>query len=370
MENNFARAAAIVDLAQIKANIRIVQGLVGSAKIMAVIKANAYGHGVSPNAPIAHTAVMAGCEWLSVATPNEGVILRQSGITTPILVMGAIFESEFEVALSHDLTVTIFDIITARNLSDMAQNMGKTANVHIKIDTGMNRLGFKEFDSIEEIAALPNLCIDGIYSHFAASESDPNFTKEQFAGFAAVAKGLEIPNKHIANSGAVLHHPEYNLNMVRIGVLIYGLAPCSTPKGAEKLRKMGIMPAMTLKSRIGHIKTIAKGESVGYGRSFVADGDMQIATIPLGYGDGISRQLSNRGFVLIGGKHCPVVGTVCMDQLMVDATSTDAKAGDEVIFIGTQSNARITAEDIAGWQGSINYEVTTAISQRVQRFYT
>ncbi|MCL2576013.1 MAG: alanine racemase [Defluviitaleaceae bacterium] len=375
MDNYLTRATAIVDLGRIKSNIAASRRLISpTTRIMAVVKANAYGHGITE---IGRAAVDAGCEWLSVATVMEGIVLRKSGIDVPILVMGATFDGEFQTVIDYNLVSTIFDTTTAQKLSTTAQMMNKTAQVHIKIDTGMNRLGFKDnaIADIISIASLPNININGIYSHFTSSEADEEFTAAQFAMFATIVSeleinnGLEIPIKHISNSGAVLQYPEYNLDMVRLGVLVYGLAPCSTPKGAEGLAKKGIFPALTFKSRIGHLKTIKSGESVGYGRSFFATDDMQIATIPLGYGDGVSRQLSNAGYVLVGGKLCPIVGTVCMDQMMVDATDADCKTGDEAVIIGNQGNTIINAETISIWQHTINYEITTQISQRVQRIY-
>jgi len=206
--------------------------------------------------------------------------------------------------------------------------------------------------------------VTGVYSHLARSDSDDQFTKLQLERFMAASEGgIMPPLQHIGNSGAVLNHPAAHLDMVRVGVLMYGLAPCSTPEGAENLRKMGIFPVLTLKTQVAHVKIIQKGESVGYGRGFTADREMEIATIPLGYGDGISRQLSNRGHAMINGMLCPIVGNVCMDQMMVASKST--KIGDEVTIIGEG----IFSEDIAGWQGSINYEVLTALSNRIKREY-
>jgi alanine racemase len=385
--NDFGRSLALVDLGRICANIGIVRRTISpDSGVMAVVKANAYGHGL---VEVARAAVAAGSAWLAVATVDEGVRLRENGINRPVLVMGPVFgsvgfkSSEIRTLLHYDLTATVYSFNFAAILSDFAHIAGKTANVHIKIDTGMNRLGFKSYDSgllcreVLNIARLPGLNIQGIYSHLAASESDADFTREQFTHFSGIVAdlkglGLEIPIKHIANSGAVLRHPEFCADLVRVGVLVYGLAPDSTPEGAQELRDLGILPALSFKSRVGHIKTIKGGESVGYGRNFYAADTMEIATIPLGYGDGISRALSNRGKVLINGHFCPIVGNICMDQFMVNATGAAASFGDEVTIIGEggeQQKAAIYAENIAMWQKSINYEVTTSISQRVERGY-
>jgi alanine racemase len=289
--------------------------------------------------------------------------------------MGPIFGAEIGLLLENELTATVFSAEFAETLAAEAAKAGRVANVHIKIDTGMNRLGFRPsenlFREISAIRKLPQLNIQGIYSHLAASENenDDEFTKRQFETFDEFTRGLEIPIRHISNSGGVLRHPGLHLDLVRIGVLAYGLAPCSTPEGAAELAKLGIKPALSLKSRVGHIKTVPKGESVGYGRNFYADDDMEIATIPLGYGDGIIRALSNRGKVLINGHLCPIVGNICMDQLMANASGAQAAAGDEVVLIGEQGQRAINAENIAIWLGSINYEVTTAISHRVERKY-
>jgi len=367
MENNFGRAWAEIDLNRLKGNIAAVRGLVApSTMIMAVVKANAYGHGMCQ---VAQAAVAAGADWLAVATVAEGVALRKGGIGLPILVMGACFNVEMDELLWQGLTATVFSLETGRALSARAGELGLVANVHAKIDTGMNRLGFREdFLEVLELAGLPNLLVEGICSHFAISDGCGDFTLEQFERFMAVVKtledaGLAFSIKHISNSGAVLNHPEFSLDMVRVGVLMYGLAPCSSSAGADYLRARGILPVLDLKSRVAHVKMIRAGESVGYGREFVAREDMEIATIAMGYGDGISRGLSGRGHVLINGLLCPIVGTVCMDQLMV--ASVDAQAGDEVVFIGDG----LSSEDVADWQDSINYEVVTAISQRVQRIY-
>ncbi|MCL2235407.1 MAG: alanine racemase, partial [Defluviitaleaceae bacterium] len=295
-------------------------------------------------------------------------------ITEPILIIGPIIGPGIKGIVEAGLTVTVFSLDIAKKLS-----LAGGGKVHIKIDSGMNRVGFRvnnqqaleaACQEILQIADLPNIQIEGIFSHFASSDSNPDFTKEQFECFNNVIRrleqlGLHIPIKHISNSGGVLNHPECNLDMVRIGVLMYGLAPCSTPEGAEKLAKMGILPALRFKSSVGQVKTIGAGESVGYGRSFVAERSMEVATIPLGYGDGISRQLSNKGYVMINGCKCPIIGSVCMDQFMVNVTGANAVHGNEVTIIGQG----VSAEDVAQLQGSINYEVATGLSQRIQRQY-
>jgi len=379
--DTYARAAAVVNLANVANNIRVVKSMVrGGTRVMAVVKANGYGHGIYE---VGQMALNAGADWLGVATVMEGVFLRRWSITEPILVLSPVFEEEYENLILNNLASTVFSLQSAQRLSYVAGYLEKKAKVHIKIDTGMNRVGYNaqstpsatlSADEIIKISKLPNLVIEGIYTHLATSDSNPDFAKEQYEHFKHILgiiedKGLHIPIRHIANSGGILGFRDFDFDMVRSGVLTYGLAPDSTREGALKMQELGFLPALTLKSRIAHVKTVLAGSSVGYSRNYFAKTDIEVATIPLGYGDGISRGLSNRGKVLIHGHLCNIVGNVCMDQFMVDVTGIDAKVRDEVILIGTSGDEHIWAEDVAAWQGSINYEVVTGISERFPRFY-
>jgi len=371
-----ARAALIVNLNHVANNVQAIRSIIGPAPmIMAVVKADGYGHG---SCEIAKTALDTGATWLGVATVQEGIKLRDAGIQAPILLLSPIFEAEFEAAILNNLTAPFFSFDSCEKLSNLAVRLGKTADIHIKLDTGMNRIGFNAqhadtvVSEILAISKLPNINIGGIYTHFAASPSDPEFTKLQFTRFCNITKlldeaGLSIPIKHVANSGAVINHPECNLDMVRCGILLLGMAPCSTPEGAAKLHERGFKPISTLKSHVAQVKTVKKGERVGYGQNYFAPEDITVATIPIGYADGISRQLSNKGKVLINGHVCDIIGTVCMDQLMVNATGSNAKLGDDVIFFGQSNDKLIRTEDIAKIQGSINYEVSTSLSLRIAR---
>jgi alanine racemase len=251
-----------------------------------------------------------------------------------------------------------------------------SAAVHIKLDTGMNRVGYSWecpdaiVGEVRSIVALQGIVVQGVYSHLATSDADAGFAKLQYSRFCSVLEqlkhaGLHIPIKHISNSGGVLNHPEFNLDMVRCGVLTYGLAPCSTPEGAARLRALGVMPVLTLRSRIAQVKNVRFGESVGYSRNFQATRDIVVATVPIGYADGVSRRLSNKGVVLVKGRFCHIIGNVCMDQLMVDVTGVEAKLRDGVTFIGVDGEQAIYAEDVARLQGSINYEVATSVSHRI-----
>jgi len=377
----YGRAAAVINLSHIANNIGVIRKMITpKTRIMAVVKANGYGHGIYE---ATRAAVNAGADWIGVATVTEGVFLRRLGIMTPILVLSPVFEEEYENVILNNLIFTIFSLETARQLAHVAGYLEKNARVHIKVDTGMNRVGYNvqsdeataaTADEIMEISRLAGVELNGIYSHLATSDSDAAFAREQFANFMNIigileSNGLHIPMKHISNSGATLRHPEFNLDMVRCGVLTYGLAPNSLREGALELVDLGFLPALTIKSRIAHVKTVKEGQSVGYSRNYFAKTDIRVATVPLGYADGLSRQLSNCGKVLINGNYCDIIGNVCMDQFMVDVTGVDVKVRDEVVIVGESGGKRILPEDVALIQRTINYEVATSISERVARFY-
>ena len=375
---NYARAARLVNLGHVANNIRAIRKLISpNAMIMAVVKADAYGHGLCE---VSKAAIGAGADWLGCATVKEALTVRGLGIQAPILVLSPVFEEEYESLVAHDLVATVFALESCERLSALAVKLGKTASVHIKIDTGMRRVGYNALEpetALREIAAmsrLPGIAIGGMYSHLAASDSNPGFTSEQFARFQNIARildnnGLRVPVKHISNSGGVLNHPECNLDMVRCGVLVYGLAPDSTPEGAARLSSLGFKPPLEFKSRVSQVKTVRKGESVGYSRNYFAATDIEVASVPIGYADGVSRSLSNKGKVLINGRACDIIGNVCMDQFMVDVTGVPAKVRDEVVVIGESGGRRISAEDVAALQGTINYEVATSLSLRVPAHY-
>ena len=375
---NYARAARVVNLGHIANNIKVIKSLIPpGAMIMAVVKADAYGHGILA---VSKAALDAGAQWLGCAAVKEGLFLREAGIKAPILILSPVFEEEFEALILGDLTATVFDGETCKGLSATALRLGKKTCAHIKIDSGMRRVGLNALEpdftlaEIAKIFELPGIAVGGMYSHFAASDNDPDFTAEQFARFSNIVRmaeerGLHIPVKHIANSGAVINHPEYALDMARCGVLVYGLAPDSTPEGAQRLRALGFKAPLEFKSRVSQVKAVKKGESVGYGRSYVAQRDMRVASVPIGYADGLSRSLSNKGKVLINGNICGIIGRICMDQFMVDATEAHAKTRDEVVIIGKSGRRSICAEDVAALQGTINYEVATSLSLRVPAIY-
>ncbi|MCL2461660.1 MAG: alanine racemase [Defluviitaleaceae bacterium] len=370
----YKRVYAEINLDNIASNMRLIRRLTpAGSKVMAVVKANGYGHGA---AEAAKTALYNGADWLGVAICEEGAALREQHIYAPILVLGYSPEPLFDLIIRHNLTQTVFSADTARALSDAALAQGKRAKAHIKIDTGMSRLGFlPERDAVPEIAKvmeMPGIEVTGIYTHFA--QSDPkgaDFTYGQYArftGFLALLaeNGIRIPMAHAANSGAILNFPELAADMVRAGIILYGLRP--SEEGA--FEGLGFLPSLSLKTQISLIKRVPAGVSVGYGRTYYTARPTAVATVTVGYADGFSRHMSNGGRVLAGGRFAPVIGAVCMDQFMIDVTDVPGvRAGDEVVIIGGQGENYIPAEEVAAVSGTINYEIVCAIGKRVPRVY-
>ena len=364
---------ARVDLEAIAHNARELKRRVGpNVELMAVVKANAYGHGALP---VARVALAHGATWLAVARVAEGVQLRQAGISAPILVMGYFLPSEAEAVVSHDLITTVNSLAVARALSDQAQHLGRTATIHVKVDTGMGRYGLlpdEMLPFLAEIKALSGLKVEGLWTHFATADArDKTYARQQFATFMQVAQAVEdagyaISVYHIGNSGVILDLPETNLDAVRPGILLYGLRPSDEVEPAISLR-----PALSLISHVGRVRTLPAGSSISYGRTYTTTRPTPVALVPIGYGDGYHRLLSNRGAVLIRGKRAPIVGRVCMDNIVVDVTDIQGvQEGDEVVLIGTQGEGRISAEEVAAWAETINYEVTTSLLPRLPRIYT
>ena len=365
---------AEIDLDALKNNVQEMRRITDlNAQLMAVVKANGYGHGIEQTAS---TALQSGATWLGVALLQEAVLLRDKGITAPILVLGYTPVDDAVEVINHDISQTIFTVEDARAFAVAAHRLGKKAKVHIKIDTGMGRLGFSlqgdTLDKIRSLSQLPGLDIEGIFTHFAtADDSDKSFAEEQFMRFQQLLKQLAahhiyIKWRHCANSASVIDLPYTHLDLVRPGIALYGYYP--SPYVNRALVKL--LPVMSLKARVAFVKEVAEGCSISYGRKYIAKKKTFIATIPLGYGDGYSRLLSNQGEVLIRGKRAPVVGRVCMDQLMVDVGHLpDVQQGDEVVLLGRQEGEEITADELAGKLGTISYEVLCMISERVPRVY-
>ena len=351
-----------VDLSAIAHNSRVLKAAVGEkVQMMAVVKANAYGHGLEP---VARTALRNGASWLGVAVPEEGRKLRQAGVTAPILVLGNVNPEGARMAADYDLTQTVFDL---PGVSLLAES-GRDIDVHLKIDTGMNRIGArteKEIKAVlEAVKAAPQLHLTGAFTHFAdADNPDETFSRQQFERFeeltALLPGGLLL---HAAASDASLRFPWARLHMVREGIALYGCI--------EGYDELGLRPAMSLETRVAYIKDIAAGDTVGYGRTFTADRPMRVATLPIGYGDGYPRACSGKAQVLLHGQRCGVLGRVCMDQLMVDVSGLDdIRQGDTAVLMGRQGDQQITAAELGRWAGTISYEILLSPHARVPVIY-
>ena len=371
------RAWAEVNLDAISKNLKNIRKITNpNAKLLAVVKADAYGHGFLD---VSKTLIESGADYLGVATFEEAKQLRIHSIDVPIMIIGPIIDSDIENIIKLDIISTVFDIDTAKRISDRASLMGKNAKVHIKLDTGMTRIGFvcgddnrKTVNDILSISKMPNIEIEGIFTHFArADESDATYTHMQFEKFMGVCdalkeNGLDIPIKHVCNSGGIIEFPQYHLDMVRCGIICYGYYP-SDDVHKERLP---LETAMTFKTVVTNVKDVPKNTPISYGGTFVTDKEMKIATIAIGYADGYSRVLSNKAEVIINGKKAKLTGNVCMDQTMVDVSDIDdVKIGDEVILFGKSGNNMITVESVAKIIGTINYEILCVVGKRVPRVY-
>ena len=359
---------AEVDLEAITYNLTEIRRHINkNSKLCAVVKANAYGHGAIP---VAQCAVKAGADYLAVATVDEGLELRAAGFTQPILILGLIPASAANEVVASDLTQAVADFELAKAICNAAVSQNKIAKVHLKIETGMGRIGA----AVEEAASLatmislmPNIELEGVFSHFAAADSkDKTFVKEQLEIFnRAISEieehGIKIKLRHIAESAAILEIPEAHFDMVRSGIITYGLYPSDEVKHTIELK-----PAMKLCAKVAFVKKISAGTSIGYGRDFIAKRDSVIATLPIGYADGYIRAYKNF-YVEIHGQKAPIAGRVCMDQVMIDVTDIEGvKVGDEVILFGSKT---LTCDDAANHLNTINYEVTCLVSNRVLRVY-
>ncbi len=360
---------AEIDLDAIAHNIREFKALVGeNVMVMAVVKANAYGHG---DYQVARAALKSGAERLAVNRAEEGVALRRKGIDeTPILLLGHSLPEQAREIVEYRLTPTVTTKRLALTLSKLAG--AHPISVHVKVDTGMGRFGILPEEAVDFLSFLkdiPGIEVEGLFTHFAVADlADKSYTRKQFSRFMDVVKalkgkGLLPPVLHVCNSAATMDLPEMHLDMVRIGIAMYGLRPSDEVEPSIPLR-----PALSLKSRVARVRTIPKGWGISYGLTFVPPAPMKVALVPVGYGDGYHRLMSNRGAVLIRGTRAPIVGRVCMDQFVVDASHIpDVAEGDEVVLIGRQGEEFISAEEVAGWAETINYEVVTSLLPRVAR---
>lgn len=363
---------AVVDLGAIAHNVRNIKALVGKdVRLMAVVKADAYGHGLTP---VARAALRAGAEWLGVAIPEEGVALRAAGIAAPVLVLGPTSPAQTEVVAGAGLDQMVHSVRLAEALSGAARRARRSVTVHLKVETGMGRVGVP----VEEVAALagaigrlPGLRLGGVMTHFAAADApDAAHAREQLRRFDKAVASAHLPAspsllRHAANSAATFALPEARLDMVRIGIALYGCLP-----SPDVVPPIPLRPALTLETRVAQVRWVPAGTTVSYGCTFVAPARMCIATLPVGYGDGFPRLLSNRGAVLLRGRRAPVVGRVCMDMVMVDVTGIpEVSEDDPVVLLGAQGTEVIPAEEWGALAETISYEVLCGISPRVPRVY-
>ena len=380
MEQFLRRTWAEIDLDKIEKNYDICRSMLrDGVQMMGVIKADGYGHGA-----VAYARIFSekGCEWFAVSNIDEALQIREAGIDTPILILGFTPAEMAEVLAYNNIAQAVFNSEYAEALSAAALRQGVEVNIHIKVDTGMSRIGFlyqdseddaESIDAIERACKLPGLYPQGIFQHFAVADCGEDgevYTRLQYDLFLDVIRRLEkrgvgFELYHCCNSAGASEYRDLQLNLSRLGIVIYGLT--SSDKVVEQ---WGIQPVMSVKSVVAMVKTIEAGTTVSYGRTFTADKQMQIATIPIGYADGYTRRLSGNGAkMIINGEYVPIIGTICMDMCMVDVTGLDVQAGDSVTVIGKDGDKEITADEIAEKSGTINYEITCDISKRVPRVY-
>lgn len=365
---------AEINLDNLAHNMREIRRLADKkAMVTAVIKADGYGHGAKH---ITDTLLKNGADRFAVAVLDEALELRESGVEEPILVLGYTPPEKVKDIVKYDIHQAVYSYELAESISKEAVKQNKKAKIHIKIDTGMGRIGLKpdedSVNMIKEISILPNLVMEGIFTHFAiADEKDKNYTMEQFKKFTWICKrleeeGVKINVRHCGNSATIIDLPEMHMDMVRAGIILYGLMPSQD----VELEKINLKQVMSLKARVTHVKEIEKDESVSYGRKFIASKKSKIASLPLGYADGYTRMLSGKAEALIKGVRVPIVGRICMDQCMIDVTGIDdVKVGDEVVLFGEQKGSFISIDELAEKLGTINYEIVCMIGKRIPRVY-
>ncbi len=370
--NLFDRSCVEIDLSALKNNIKEIRRVTEkNADIMAVVKADAYGHGAYE---CARTLIENGADGLCIATVDEAIHLRQGGITARLLILGGVDVSRYADVIRYRVDMAVYDVETARLLSDEAVKLGGSCDIHIKLDTGMGRIGFPADGSqtreIAEVCRLPGLHPYGIFSHFAVADTDDDeYTRKQFDAFMKEIDelkklGITFEKRHICNSAGILRFPEMHLDMVRAGLILYGLTPPGCPKGD---REINLIPVMNWLAKVIHVKEIPEGASVSYGRNFIAKRKTRVLTISLGYADGLSRRFSNGFELIVNGQRLPIIGNVCMDMCMLDATDLkgDVKKGDTVVIFGKER----LADELADYLGTINYEITCDVGKRVQRIF-
>lgn len=371
---NLYRVYAKIDLDAVRSNIiEMKKNMAKDSQVMAVVKTDGYGHGAIEIAKEIEDTVAG----FATATVDEAVALRMQGIRKMILILGHVHESLFETMIQNHISVNLYTRKDAEGLSNAASKLGMDALVHFKLDTGMSRIGVRDNDEslemLKDIVKLPNLKLEGVFTHFSASdETDKTTTKKQLARFTAFADkvreaGIEIPILHCSNSAGIIDVQEANFNMVRAGIALYGLYPSEEVKKEQ----VKLTPALELKSHIVYLKEVEAGCGISYGSTYVTDRITRVATIPVGYGDGYPRALSNKGYVLIHGKKAPILGRVCMDQFMVDVTDIEeAQEGDTVTLIGTDDAVVLSVEELAQIAGNtFNYEIVCDLGKRIPRVF-
>lgn len=380
MEPFLKRTWAQVDLDALDHNIREIRSAIApSAKLMCVIKADGYGHGA---VPLAKESEAAGADWFAVSNLEEAQELREAGIQKPILILGFTPDSDARLLAQMEISQAVLSESHARQLSSYAQEAGTRVRVHIAVDTGMTRIGLSAQNQTQaleaaaaarRIAELPGLLLEGLFTHFAVAdeaEAGADYTKRQYQSFRLVADtlkgwGISIPFCHCSNSAGILDYPEMNFNLVRAGIILYGLQPSSKVR-----RPLDLRPLMELKSVVSMVKTVGSGVDVSYGRTYTTRGETKIATVPIGYADGYPRTLSNLGEMLVRGQRARIIGRVCMDQLMLDVTHIpDVEEGDVVTVFGRDGGAFLPVEEVSSLDQTINYETVCQITKRVPRIY-
>lgn len=373
--NTYSRVYAAIDLDAVLHNMEEMKKIIDeNTKIMAVIKTDGYGHGAVPIGKVLEPLPYI---WgYAVATVEEGVILRRNGLEKPILVLGATFPEQYEVMAKLDIRPNVFSLEMARKMSEAMEALGLTLNVHVKIDTGLSRLGFQvkeeDADKIAQISSLPHMILEGIFTHFAKSDAvDKAMANTQLAAFQRMQRmlgerGIRPSLCHASNSAGIIDLPQANMDLVRAGISLYGM----WPSDEVQKERLSLKPVMSLKSRIVFLKELTAGRTISYGATYTVKEPAKIATIPIGYGDGYPRSLSNKGYVLIHGQKAPICGRICMDQFMVDVTHiADVREGDEVVLIGSSGGRTITMEELGELSGRFNYEFACDLGKRIPRVY-
>ena len=359
---------AEVNLNNLEYNFRQIKRLVSpKTKILVTVKADAYGHGLIP---VAKRLRQSGVDFLGVASIDEGIKLREAGLRLPILILGLILKSDCKPVFAYDLTPTVCDKELAVALNNTAKTLSRQIKVHVKIDTGMGRIGVLHHEAkqlIEDIRKLKYIDIEGLFTHFALADTSRDFTRHQIDLFDRLVsdlekEGIDIPLKHAANSMGAIGYKMSHFNMVRPGLVIYGLYP-------RQSLNIKLKPVLSLMTKVMFIKRMPKGSGVSYGHEYVTGIDTRIAVLPIGYGDGYPRNLSNKGPVLIRGKRFKIAGRICMDQIMVDVGASVVKPGDKVMLIGSQKKNKITTEELAELSGTISYEIVCGLGSRIPRVY-